>query len=197
MTLGLWKIEETEDEFKKINKNTPLPENIKSKKRRLEILCRYALASEMGIDAKKIIHTKNGKPEIYSSNQTISISHTKNYITILTGNDPYLGIDIETISDRILKIKDRFLTGGELKEASESNYGEKTSLILFWCAKEAIFKALSDEKINFKNDIKIYGLDKSTNKNGEFHGNSPLCNILFKINFYIEKDYILVFCTSK
>lgn len=92
----------------------------------------------------------SGKPILEHSNKYISISHSKKIIAFASG--PYnLGIDIEEISDRILRLQDRFLNNSEKKLFGNS----KTSLTLAWTIKESLFKIADNRKLSFKNELNI------------------------------------------
>lgn len=86
-------------------------------------------------------HNEVGKPLIDGYN--ISISHTKGFVAILLSKEFEVGIDIEYTSDRIKKIKKRFLRTDEI-------YTTTNELLITWCAKEAAYKLFSEEKLAFQ-----------------------------------------------
>ncbi|MBF1384464.1 4'-phosphopantetheinyl transferase superfamily protein [Prevotella aurantiaca] len=86
-------------------------------------------------------HNEVGKPLIDGYN--ISISHTKGFVAILLSKEFEVGIDIEYTSDRIKKIKKRFLRNDEI-------YTTTNELLITWCAKEAAYKLFSEEKLAFQ-----------------------------------------------
>lgn len=79
-------------------------------------------------------HTNEGKPHI-NEKKFISISHTKKHLTIALSDTKPIGIDIELISERINRVKERFLNEEELLKVKSLNH-----LALCWSAKEAIYK---------------------------------------------------------
>jgi phosphopantetheine--protein transferase-like protein len=100
-----------------------------------------------------------------------------------------VGIDIEKIHDRILKIKDRFLSEKEIKEVCS---GEIEKMTLCWSAKEAIFKKYGGETVFFKDKIEILKINIEK-KVIEFKLNtSEMKSISSMENFYPEKDHVLV-----
>jgi phosphopantetheine--protein transferase-like protein len=64
-----------------------------------------------------------------------------------------VGIDIEAISPRILKIKEKFLSTNEL-ECIDSTH-EINHLLLCWSAKESVYKAMGKEDVDFKTHLQI------------------------------------------
>jgi phosphopantetheinyl transferase (holo-ACP synthase) len=100
---------------------------------------------------------ENGKPSIniYSKKiKSISISHNSNMIGVLFSDKKRCGFDIENISERIEKLKEKFCSEKEL-----NNWKDLKHLTLIWTFKEAIYKYYSEEKLNFKNEILILNID--------------------------------------
>ena len=89
-------------------------------------------------------YTENGRPFFNKLNQDISISHSKNYVAIAISNSisNFVGIDIEDISNATPTT--RFLTENE-KIALESG----TPYTEIWTKKEALFKFLKNDSLNF------------------------------------------------
>ena len=108
-------------------------------------------------DAQNFYAEHKGKP-FFENNYKISISHSGVYVAVII-SDTAVGIDIETINDRILKIKSKFLET-ELNYPMELN-GE-TSLV-YWNIKESIFKAVEKPGIDFKKNILVLPLDIKKN----------------------------------
>ena len=143
--ISVWEINESLDEIKRHFKNQEL-HNFKSRKRQLEFLCTRLLLKEINPELK-IEYNKFGAPELNNHNY-ISISHTNKLACAIIGNDK-TGIDVELISGKAFKIRNRFLSK---KDNVELNNKEVT---LAWSAKECIFKWFQKGDINFKKDIEI------------------------------------------
>ena len=97
--------------------------------------------------SSEIIYNLNGAPEI-KNNNWISISHSKNLTAIILSKNR-VGLDIEKISEKTLKISPKFI----LKDSHQPLSKEKSTLI--WCAKEAIYKWNQEKNISFIYDIII------------------------------------------
>ena len=102
---------------------------------------------------KNITYNKYGAPEL-EHGRFISISHSKNLIAIATSYQK-VGLDIEQISDKPLKLSSKFIA----KNVHEDLSKEKATLI--WCAKEAIYKWHQKGNIDFIKDIKLSNFDSS------------------------------------
>ena len=109
----------------------------------------FLLSNILGANQKLCYH-KSGAPYIENSDKKISISHSKKIIAV--GISSYeIGIDLEEISERVVRVKNRFMNEHELKMFGNS----KTRLTLAWTIKESLFKISKNRKISFKNDLKI------------------------------------------
>lgn len=98
----------------------------------------------------EILYNEDGKPFLTDSTDFISISHSQNFIAILKA--PFnIGMDIEEINERIIKIKDRFLNENELVLLGE----EKENLSIAWTIKEAMFKLNERNGIDFRKELLI------------------------------------------
>ena len=91
----------------------------------------------LGEEARVDYHS-TGAPFLACVPLYISISHTKDYVAVILDKRP-TGIDIEYRSDRILKIRSRFMNPEE--EAGIDLEHEVEHLLIHWCAKETLFKS--------------------------------------------------------
>jgi len=141
----------------KINiKSTYLTDNeklylkkITNENRKQEFLQIRALRNK-SIGEIEIDYTESGKPYLVNSKEYISISHSQNFIGILKA--PFdVGLDIEEINERIIKIKNRFLNEKELKLFDSSI----ENLTIAWTLKEALFKLNTRNGIDFRKELLI------------------------------------------
>ncbi len=143
----------------KINiKSTYLTDNeelylkkITNENRKQEFIQVRALRNK-SIGEIEIDYTESGKPFLVNSKEYISISHSQNFIGILKA--PFdVGLDVEEINERILKIKNRFLNEKELKLFDSSI----ENLTIAWTLKEALFKLNTRNGIDFRKELLIEG----------------------------------------
>tara|TARA_B110001454_G_scaffold160262_1_gene149669 strand:- start:120 stop:701 length:582 start_codon:yes stop_codon:yes gene_type:complete len=179
--IAIWEITESLNEITTHFQNQKI-KKFNSKKRQLEFLCTRLLLQKINKDLE-ITYNKYGAPEL-NNNQFISISHTRKLIAIVISNKK-VGVDIELISEKALKIKSKFLSENDMLELNQE---EST---LAWCAKESIYKWYQKSDINFKEDIKILNILKSpSNKiHIDFKNESVILDYL-KIN----NHFLVYFC---
>ncbi len=155
----VWKIEEKTD-LSIIDEMLQIyPEEIslfKNTRRRLQ----WAISRKIVFDnyaGKKVIQKENGYPVIEGEKVFLSISHCKDLLVVKTSIIP-CGIDIEEISERIIKIKDKFLSEKE-KVMFEKN---TENLLIAWTVKESLYKMLNVPGIEFKSQFFIETIDHYT-----------------------------------
>ena len=138
------------------------------------------------IDDIDLKYDKVGKP-IFSQNKILSISHSGNYAAVII-SDHTVGIDIEKISDKAIKIKHKFLH-------IELNYPQEFNnqiLLVYWNIKESIYKALGIMGIDFKKNILTLPLNiNDTNCKSWYINNDDIYS--FEAYFRISKNYTLAY----
>ena len=177
-SIGVWEISDSINELKVLSEKVKFNQ-IKSENRKLEILAVKALLKEMCGNAK-LNYNKYGAP-ILDNNKKISISHSKQLVAIIV-SELKSGIDIEINSERVLKVKNKFLSSSDNIDESQED------LTIAWSTKECIFKWHQKGNINFKDDILIKSINHSSKKiEVSFDKN------LFILNFLKINNHILVY----
>ena len=156
----------------------------KNSKKALEFLCSRLLLRLCKLDPNDLSYNEFGAP-ILKSGKFISISHCKNYVTLLLSNQS-CGVDIETKRKQILNIKHKFLNQTDINNISMENISDIT---LIWTLKEAIYKLCQYPGINFKDQIFVSTIDIKNNlANAYVDIDGSITNLICK--FQINKEYI-------
>lgn len=155
---AIWKIEESSEELLKLldRKEEYLPalSSLHTEKRKQEWLAVRVLLRELLGEEKLIAYHANGAPYLPDAPFYISLSHTHGYVAVLLQEQPFVGIDIEERGDRILRVRSRFMSKEE--EAIIVPGREIEHLLVYWCAKEALFKMIGQEGVDFQTHLKVY-----------------------------------------
>lgn len=155
--IALWDITETVDELLDILDLEPyIIEQIStfsSEKRKLEYLAVRCALNQICNNKMCIKYLPSGMPYLEDHSQQISISHTGHWATIIIHPTTPVGIDIERISDKVGRVKHKFLCEDEIFHLDSRS--EKTHLALLWAAKEALYKVIGVEQIDFINDLYV------------------------------------------
>jgi len=173
-----------------------------TEKRKCEWLTVRTLLKTLLREEKEIVYQSNGKPYLSDHSCHISISHTNykgiadnnkllGYVAMVLNKKKEAAIDIEMISPRILKIKDRFLSEKETKSIS-ADY-EIVHLLLHWSAKESVFKILDKENVDYQSQIHISPFDPVIGEweSFEAHETRTEKQQVFRVHYFVTEDYVL------
>ncbi len=158
---GLWNITETpEDLLSGLRldvEETARFANIRNLHRQRHWLaCRAALA-RLTDPPPVMKYSPHGKPYLAGNGVEISLSHAGDFAAAAIRDDGPVGIDIEKITARIEKVRERFLQPGELDRIAAEHRLEQ--LYVYWGAKEALYKLYGEPGIDLQNDIYIHPFD--------------------------------------
>jgi phosphopantetheinyl transferase len=195
--LAIWAIREPLSFFEE---GMQLPIPIQNEERRIQHLAVRLLFKLMmpEIDLADLILADNGKPYLKGVPFHFSFSHCKGYAACAVCDNRPIGIDIEIIHPRILKVAHKFLNDKEKDAlAGLTEDASLQQLAFFWAAKEAMYKQHEQLGIDFSRDFYIPTL--TTNKQG-----SMSAFILHKelnkevtLDYHFGDDYVSVTCYAK
>lgn len=194
--LGVWKIDESKDELlSSLDDHEHLDEilSMKSQSRILEMLAVRVLLKTLLNEEKKIGYLPSGKPYLIDHSYNISISHTRGYVTVALDRYHLIGLDIEHVSEKILKVKDRLLSEGEYIHQED----ELVHLLLHWSAKEAMFKFLDAEGVDFKYHLFVDAFIPEDR--GMFTASETRTNEMHRFDAYywVRENFVLVCLVKK
>lgn len=155
--LLFWKITETKQELVGIctdkNIDCNVIDNVKSDKRACEILAVQLLINHYFNDGDAILsHTQEGAPFIIGKEHHISITHSQGIVALAVSRNTPIGIDIEINSNKILKVRDKFLNEEEKAFISPNDIlGNQKA----WSAKEAVYKVASIAGLDLAKGIQL------------------------------------------
>ena len=187
--VAVWRITETEDEL--LNKLMNLgfePASIyqtKNKNRLKQWIATRLLLNEFFKNVK-IIYDDLGKPSL-ENGWKISISHSNDFVAIIMNEHENCGIDIEKVTPKIERIKHKFLNPTDLKDIISLDH-----LILYWGAKESLYKYYGKKEVLFIENLFINNFNKNENS---FNGEIKMPDFQKEIPMTWEKieDFILVY----
>jgi 4'-phosphopantetheinyl transferase len=146
--------------------------------RRQKMAGRVLLNTLLG-EAGRIEYDQHGKPHLKSHAFDISFSHAKDKVAVMLSKKT-AGIDIQDITPRIRKIVHKYMNQPELNSLREETYD--THATLYWCAKEALYKAYGERQLIFTDNIIVEPFYFIPDK-GTFKGSIVLENS--------RKDFVL------
>ena len=195
---GIWELSESPLELTKYFQFTPLEKSefkkINAPKRQIEYLATRLLLQKLLGRKTEINYQPDGRPVLQESQLNVSISHSANLVVVLLA-DTACGVDAELKNRNIDKVAKRFLHPEEMMHIELS--GNRQFLqILYWCAKEAIFKCSCQHGILFDQQIKINPFDIKDEFffKGTLFSENPIEN--YSLQFIEFKNNIIVFCVE-
>jgi len=186
---GIWKVEETVSTLKSMLDGQPYDfrtfNQIHHEKKQKEWLAARILIRELlnfqQTPKYQVFTDERGKPFLAESYHQVSISHCYPYVLSAFHRHLSIGIDIERIQPKLIKVAPKFLDKRELDYAGRN----LRILCSYWCAKESVYKMHGRHGITFKNHIR---LDQLPNDHrGSF--NSKLMLPAEEINVTIDFHY--------
>ncbi len=152
-TIFLWKITETfEDLFDEVQLtdiNYIRLNTMKSELHQRGFLSVRKLLQHCGYTDFDLIYDQSGKPFL-KDGKHISISHSHEFSAIAL-SDENIGIDLEIVKEKVLRIAPRFMDISHLENLSEHEILKKATVV--WGVKESIFKLKNEPGISFPDHI--------------------------------------------
>ena len=149
--IGVWQVTESEAELRALS-SIPSDEleeisYIKSESLRKQKLAVRALLDAIFEEKVYLSHHDNGKPYLENNATNISITHTDKYVAVIINDNDEVGIDCESAVEK------KALSEDEIDDLDDEKRNEQ--LAIYWCAKEAVYKKLSQYNVDFAEQIEI------------------------------------------
>lgn len=195
-TLAIWRLDESVDQLKALLKlndqeKTVFSSFVNETRRKQWLAYRLLLRGLLNDHNLLIEYDSNRKPHLVHHPHHISVTHSCHYAAVIIGRENRVGIDLEKVTPRIEKIKDRFLNEKELNHI-KGGY-ELEELYVYWCAKEALYKLHGRKKLDFRSNIMINKINPG--QEGSFRGQILFSHTAINYHLHFRKfhDYILVY----
>lgn len=195
---GIWEMTETPAELlnrlKLSDAGKARFSMISAPKRQIEFLATRILTEKITGEKSEIVYQPDGKPTLLNSRKFISISHSANLVVVFI-SELNCGVDVETINRDTDRIAKRFLHPAEMEDIQKSDQ-PKLLQLLYWCAKEAIFKCSPQKGVQFNKQILITPFDLTCEREFKAVLNSEAGTENFNLWFLSVKNNMLVFCVE-
>jgi 4'-phosphopantetheinyl transferase len=194
--LGIWELTENCNEllanFEFTDEEKKAFEKISNEKRKCEFLAVRIMLQELMQKKKVLVYDSEGKP-LLEDNTHISIAHSSELVVVLI-SEIRAGIDVENVNRSTEKIASRFLSEKELQHI-ESTSNQAYARIIYWCAKEALFKCTPLADIDFKKHIEIKPFMPGKGPGsfyGQLHKNNHHSDFVF--HYFLVNNNVVVYC---
>lgn len=192
---AIWKIEETKDQLLSMfNNKDALKQHlsIKSEVKILERLAVRALLKQLLNKEIIINYQPSGRPYLKGENTNISVSHTRGYVALALTQKEYVGIDIQSVTDKVKVVRPRFVSDTEYIDPEN----ELLHLLLHWSAKESLYKAMGISGVNLSEGFRIENFHPKSE--GIFEASEQLTvdKLRFEISYLTSPEFVFTI-TSK
>ena len=186
--VALWHISESKEELEEMLPKSWL-EKLDLARVRKHNLAARVLAHTVCPDFDILEKDEYGKPYFESTTHKISLSHAGDYAAFQLNENDECGIDMEKITHRIKRIKDKFMREDEHPFLDFGLRG----MYLVWCAKEALYKYYGLKALDFKQHMKI-DFTPLDQESGSFTGHIGKDDYqkTLKLDYTFFDDYLMV-----
>mgnify|MGYP006153858425 CR=1 FL=1 len=184
----IWKIDESLLEISDLLKRNTEEINkviaIRNEKVRKEKLICHVLIQSFFDENCYLTKNDWGAPELSNTNKRISLTHSYPYVGLYIADHP-CGVDLEKVTDKIVRIKHKFLNHSEDIWASE----DIQKITQVWSAKEVGFKIYQKGNVNFKDNMDV----KPSNGSLDLFFTKPDCAFKSELNVDSIEGTVLIY----
>ncbi len=193
---GIWKI--TEDEqtlLRQVKDYESISDTITHPEKRLEFIAGRVLArnvlESLGKPFEGVTKDVFGKPFFKQNTYQLSLSHSFPYVAALADIRKSVGIDLEQVKKKLLKIGPRVLHPLELQDAGN----DETKHCIYWCAKEALVKIYGKKDLVFSEHLFIdpFKPEKEGILNGKIITNKT--ETVIPLQYFVFDNFVVVYNT--
>lgn len=165
--LGVWHIKEDESFF---TEQVSVQRSITHPHKRLQHLAGRFLLKELypnfPYELIRIADTR--KPFLENEAYHFSISHCGDYAAVIVSSENRVGVDVELISNKVEKVKHKFLSPGEQLMIARAFNGQPADeqvklLTLAWSVKESLYKWYGNGEMDFIEHLHINNITSNYN----------------------------------
>ena len=127
---------------------------MKSENHQKAFLAVRQVLRQLNIADDDLCYDTNGKPSLCTGKH-ISISHSFDYAIVAISKEN-IGVDVELIRDKIIRLSGKFCNERELALAPVPVEDKKAYLTEIWSVKEALFKMCNSRSLSFAQDMEVH-----------------------------------------
>jgi phosphopantetheinyl transferase len=191
---GIWRIAENEQSLiDQVKDYESIPGTITHPEKRLEFIAGRVLARNLlealGKPFQGVTKDVFGKPFFKQNTIQLSLSHSYPYVAALTDIHQSVGIDLEQIKKKIVKIGPRVLHRSEQQDAGT----DEVKHCIYWCAKETLVKVYGKKDLVFSEHLLIepFKLEKTGRLTGKIIINETKTEV--PLQYYVFDSFAIVF----
>lgn len=133
-----------------------------------------------------LCHKENGAPFIKEYDDNVSISHSNTIVMLAVSHKEEVGVDVEKAGTKVLRVREKFLSP---KESMAINNDDIIENARAWTIKEALFKVIPENEIDFKEHLHL-SFDSYNNIKGAYETRTGL-NQEYEIESFQLDEYLV------
>lgn len=196
--LGVWRMEESVEELLTLldrpEEQADFLRRVTAEGRRREHLASRVLLKQLMGEEPQVAYRSSGAPFLVDQPLYVSITHTQGYAAAILSPSP-TGIDIEYRSDRVLRIRSRFMTQEEERGIDPAH--EVEHLLIHWCAKETLFKLIDQEEVDFLTHLHVHPFSYADHGSFQVSECRTPQSQTFQLAYQVTSDYVLTWLDSR
>ena len=196
--LGVWRMEESVEELLTLldrpEEQADFLRRVTAEGRRREHLASRVLLKQLMGEEPLVAYRSSGAPFLVDQPLYVSITHTQGYAAAILSPSP-TGIDIEYRSDRVLRIRSRFMTQEEERGIDPAH--EVEHLLIHWCAKETLFKLIDQEEVDFLTHLHVHPFPYADHGFFQVSECRTPQSQTFPLAYQVTSDYVLTWLDSR
>lgn len=198
--LGLWHLEEPADALQQqLEALAPaelaIPAFSHASRRQQWLggrLLAYMLLPALASTRPLLVALPGEKPFFDQPGLHLSISHTRRQVAVILSRSAPVGIDLESIHPKVLRVKDKFLTPAEQDLAGE----DLNKNLVYWCAKETLYKLYGRKQVLFKEHLQVGALGSLAPGQLPARIQTPEFEQEYLVHYEVGTDFILTYCLA-
>lgn len=199
IAIATWDITESIDRLLEILDLDPYTieeiSRFSSEKRKLEFLAVRCALRHLSGRSLRIKYLPGGMPYLDDHSMQIGISHTGHYATVITHPTTPVSIDIERIGDKVIRVRHKFLHQEELQNIDPRS--EKIHLTILWAAKEALYKIIGIETVDFINQLRIEPFQPYMYGTIAAQEYASEAKATYTLHYKVYPEYVVVWTTKQ
>lgn len=112
----------------------------------------------VGSRALKVAYAATGEPIFEGLEGSISVTHCRGYVAVARSRGGRCGIDVERLDRNFENVESKYISATERQLAER--VGQPDFRAAIWCAKEAVYKYLRREGIDFQRDMQVVDFEQ-------------------------------------
>lgn len=153
-------------------------------------LLAYTLLRQLTPNRPQLVAVPGHKPFFDQPGLHLSISHTRRQVAVILSRCCPVGIDLEAIGPKVLRVKDKFMTPAEQQAAGDDLH----KILVYWCTKETLYKLYGRKQLLFKEHLRVHPFVMQPPGQLQARIQTPELRQDYIVYYEVGTDFILTYC---